>query len=224
MNQERTQHVDVLIDRIAANEASADDFRALEAQARRDPVTWERLARALRDELHLRATLQADDHAARAEAEIAAAVDTSPSDPADSHANARRAAPWLPIRAWSGWAAAAVIAMAWLVYQPALPENAGPEQASPGGAGAQLASLTADDAYERYLELGHSEGRVIRELPTRMIELESAEDGDVVVYYIRQLLERERVNEMYQYAEDELGRPLPVPIDISSVSATGSSL
>jgi hypothetical protein len=204
--------MDILVDRIAANEADAADFRAFEAQARQRPEEWEHLARTLRDELHMRAALHAEDHAARAEEEIGRA--TSPV----RHAGGAR----FSIRTWSGWAAAAVIALAWIALEP-LPQQPthAPDTAAPD---MRLVSLTADDAYERYLELGQSEGRIITELPARMIELESAEDGEMVVYYIRQLLERERVNEVYRYAEDELGRPLPVPIDFTSFSMTDSTL
>jgi hypothetical protein len=115
-----------------------------------------------------------------------------------------------------------MIALAWVVIQqPAQPPATESSTAAPD---ARFVALTADDAFERYLELGHNEGRIITELPARMLEIESAEGGGMVVYYVRQLLERERVNEMYHYGEDELGRPMPVPIDFASFSVTDSSL
>lgn len=211
----------VLIDRITAGEADAAEFRAFESLAKREPQGWEQLARALRDELDMRSALHAEDHAVRAEAEVTRAATRSHGHDAAQ----RRRGPTVPVftfRAWSGWAAAAMIAIAWTIFAVAPTEPHEP-MTSPAPR-AQFASYTADDAFERYLELGHSEGRVIRELPARMIEMESDEDGGMVVYYIRQLLERERVNEMYQYAEDELGRPMAVPIDFTSISVTDSSL
>lgn len=204
-----------------AGEADAADFRAFESLAKSEPKAWERLARALRDELDMRSALYAEDHAARAEAEITRAATQRPGrDQAQRRPGS--IAPVFTFRAWSGWATAAMIAIAWTIFAVAPTEPHEP-MTSPAPR-AQFASYTVDDAYERYLELGRSEGRVIRELPARMIEMESDEDGGMVVYYIRQLLEREYVNEMYRYGEDELGRPLPVPIDFTSISVTDSSL
>jgi hypothetical protein len=238
-----------LIDRIVSGEAGAVGFREFESIAGRQPLAWEQLARALRDEVQMRSAMQAECHAASAEAEIALAAAVASGDArkavevetmaveaghragharrvmASSSAGAGSASP----RVWAGWAAAAVVALAWTLFA-ILPQQPPPTaeplaDAPPSGTGSmQFVSLTADDAFAQYLELGQHEGRIIGELPARMIETLVAEDGGFVVYYVRQLLEREHVDEVYQYAEDELGLPSPIPMDRSAFFTTDSSL
>lgn len=212
MNETRTN---TLIDRIAAQEADQTSFREFETAARDQPELWERLARSLRDELDLRSAMHASEHGVRADAEIRAAID-------GSALRSRNRKPQFQFRMWSGWAAAAVIVLTWATLTMSTGSGEPEHNAAPTGM--RLISLTADDAFEQYLEIGHNEGRVIGELPARMIEFESGDDGSVVVYYVRQLLERERIDQMYQYMPDELGRPLPVPIHFKPASLTESSL
>jgi len=110
-----------------------------------------------------------------------------------------------------GWAVAAMLALA-LVSQMV---------ANRGGSGIQQASLvptgasykTPDDAMDAYLKLGRDAGQVVGELPQRyVLETRPAADGKgYEVLYVRQVLERTRVDDMYKVGADETGRPVLVP-------------
>lgn len=118
--------------------------------------------------------------------------------------------------ALSGWLAAAAVAFfaidgrfAHVVQQP------GTNEASllP-----QLPRMTRDDsssgALREYLRKGNQDGTVIGEMPRKILmQAQPAADGlgyDVV--YIRQILERGKVNDLYRFSEDEAGRTTPVLI------------
>lgn len=204
------QRRDVLIDRITANEAGEVGFREFEILAAREPAAWERLARTLRDELQLRAALASElDGAATAEMALAARREYSGSSRERSSPRFGR---------WSGWGAAALLAVVWIIIaalpadRPGPPPTIGQTERSTGG-GVIPVSLTADDALSRYLEAGHAEGRVIAELPAVMIDSRATEEGALEVFYLRQFLERERVQSVYEVVTDEDGNPVPVRIN-----------
>jgi|GEM_PF-685423 len=85
-----------------------------------------------------------------------------------------------------------------------------------GGSAASLAPLglaSPDEAMRKYLELGKAQGRVVGELPQRII-LESRElpgGGGREVLYIRQLIERAVVDDLYRFGTDDQGRPVVLP-------------
>jgi anti-sigma factor RsiW len=207
MNESRT---DILINRIASSEASRGEFAEFEHAAVADPREWERLARLLRDELHMRSALASaiDDDST---AEIERAIDRS-----------RNARSEFAPRRWSGWAVAAVVALAWTVSL--MMNRTGETPVPPPTSGVQLASLTADEALEQYLRAGESEGRLVRELPTVLVETYPREDGGLEIYYVRQILEREAVSRVYELAEDEHGGYVPVQIQTTSFTSLPSSL
>lgn len=196
MNENTHEQV---IARIAGGEATRDEFALFETMAEDDPRAWESLARTLRDELQMRAALD-EAIASNAEAEIERARQMIVS------AAHRAPTPW---RVWSGWAAAAVLAVAFvfsIVSQP------GAETSLSESAGyAVPASLTVDQAYEKYLDLGEREGRLVMQMPTVMIEARAIDEGGFEVLYLRQVLERETVSGMYELQPDEFGEPVPVP-------------
>ena len=48
-----------------------------------------------------------------------------------------------------------------------------------------------------------------------LMEAQPAADGNgYEVVYIRQILERARVNDIYRFSQDETGRATPVPVQI----------
>lgn len=79
---------------------------------------------------------------------------------------------------------------------------------------ASALGLTTSDTLRAYIRKGNEEGTVIGELPRKLLmQAEPAHDGkgfDVV--YVRQILERARVNNLYRFSQDETGRSMPVPI------------
>ncbi len=206
--------VEVLIDRIVSCEECGEEFVQFETAAARAPSEWERLARALRDELQMRAALH-DAIDGGAAAEIEAALEWS-----------REAASGVRSRAWSGWAVAAAVTVA-LTIALILP-RAGETLPTPMSSGsetaAHLASLNADEALDRYMQLGEREGRVIEELPTVLVDSFEADDGGLVVYYLRQFLERERISDVYELALDEHGSLVPVPVSREALVSEPSSL
>lgn len=205
MSESRT---DVLIDRIASNEEGSGEFAQFEASALSSPGQWERLARALRDELHMRGALN-EALEVDASAEIERAYERS-----------REAASGFKFHAWSGWAAAAVLAIAWTISFAMLRTGETPVPPSH----AQFASLSADDALEQYLRAGENEGRIIAELPTLLVESYQADDGRLEVYYVRQLLERDRIAHIYELAEDEHGWFVPVQVNPATLLSSPSSM
>lgn len=183
---------DRIISRIASNDAASEDWSAFETIARSDRGAWERLARELRDELAIRsAALDALDVAEDVEI-----PDERLPEPVIGR-----------ISGFSGWAAAAMVALAWIGISVYTPDgNIGTQRAGPS------ITFTADSAYDEYMRTGMAEGRVIEELPSIMVESRHADGDRIEVYYIRQLLERAEVNSAYQMFEDEFGRATPVRI------------
>lgn len=196
-----------LINDIASLHADEADFSRFEQMAAAEPVAWEQLARALRDELQMRAAVS-DELDSGADAEIARALERQ---------HRRESSPW---GALSGWAAAAAVVVMWVFvgrFQPQTPING-------EGYVPIMASLSADEALDRYLEAGQIEGRIIAELPALMVESRQTEGGRLEVFYVRQFLEREEVGQVYELASDEHGLPRTVPVDLTTFSSTSSSL
>ena len=130
---------------------------------------------------------------------------------------------WSRLGAYSGWAAAAAIAlMAW---------NGAFNLGGRGTRGGSIASgptarapvqaagwtlNTPDDAVNAYLDLGSKAGNVIGELPTRRVVrreptvLDGGQPG-VRVVYIRQFVEQTVITDMARMATDENGELVPVP-------------
>jgi len=104
-----------------------------------------------------------------------------------------------PVLLISGWAAALLLGALWLFSQWSPPETT--PLAEPLAAG--------------------SLSQTVEELPAMMIETVPAEDGNGYdVLYLRQTLERVRVNGVYQLARDEHGQPAPTLTRWSLESST----
>lgn len=196
---------EILIGRVTDGEASAADWSELDALAAADPGVWNRLAAEQRRHAALE---QAVDDALT----VGELVDL----PTWQNGGA---ATWSA--RWSGrlgWAAAAAVALAWvgthragLQAGGAAPSNrnGAPQQANlfPGGAVGGSGALL-----DQYLDQGREEGRVLDELPTLLVETRRNPDGEgSEVIYVRQILERATVREMYTVGTDEFGQPRPAP-------------
>lgn len=190
MNDYDRMAADAIIERIADGEATEQDWSSFRALAGVEPSLWQDLAEAQR--LHAAFTSQ-----------VRAALDVSDRVEAPMHAHmteglTRRIR---AVGAWGGWLAAAGLALAW----------------GTGTMGAKQAGLvslpsSADQALEQYLAQGQKSGRVMGELPNKLIveSRPSATGNGCEVIYVRQILER-RVMTLYEVGMDDSGsRAVPV--------------
>ncbi len=201
---------DILISRAVDGRARPEDWHTIETLGREEPAFWRDLALAQRDD---RALSQAVSAAAgRAdgidlpEAELADAIRANPR--AVVVRRTRLAA------AWSGWAVAALVALAMVTRSQPVPGNATTSNlAGVPGAGA---IGTAADALNSYLELGKKDGTVLGEMPDKLLvrtsKVEGGEGYEVV--FVRQIVERARVPGLYKLSSDEAGNATPVRIVI----------
>ncbi len=191
---------DILISRVVDGTALDHDWAALESLAQKDPGLWRDLAQSQRQ------------HAALVSV-VGSAVriaDETPLDIPESHVIGRISG----VARWGGWAAAAAVALAWL--GGARPggqshmQTAGP----PGGITGAPAFTDPAEALGAYLRLGLDQGTVLGEMPAKVVlQTLPADDGSqrYDVYYLRQIVERARVDDVYRMSSDELGRTSPLP-------------
>ncbi|MBX3387979.1 MAG: hypothetical protein KF691_00845 [Phycisphaeraceae bacterium] len=189
---------DILISRVVDGAASAGDWVELDMIGAGDPSLWRELAQAQRDKQLL-------DRAVGEAISVADVVELP-------------AVEWQPKRLsvpqWTGWAAAAVLALAMFVV-PKWGTSTGGNTAQffPPAQGEEQ---TPDAALSSYLAKGKDTGRVIRQLPDFVV-LESAPAADgrgYDVVYLRQIVERARVESVNSYQVDEAGRRIPLPVKV----------
>jgi len=210
------EQLDLLVSRIADGEAGEGDWAAFDGLAAKHPDAWKALARAQHDHGAMSLAVGVALHAADR-------VELPSADAAGLFA-ARRGAPqrvltWTRLGAWSGWAAAAAVAvMAWngtLAGVARVPRGGGGNTANIVPTGWTL--NTPDEAASAYVDIGRKAGSVVGELPTRPVVgripmvLESGERG-VRVLYIRQFVEQTVVTDLARMSFDEAGRPVAVPV------------
>lgn len=195
---------DILISRVVDDEASPEDWARLKILAAKEPALWRELAEAQ----HLHASLSAEVDAATRIAERVEA-------PVNELLRLRFRQRVSVVRTWGGWAAAAAVTLTWLgVAERGI--------APRGGSGAGLVPTAAFntplDAYNRYIEMGKASGQVVEAMPQLvLLDTQPCTTGDgYEVIYLRQVMERAVVKNLYEYgaAEDELGRPAPVRVEI----------
>lgn len=197
---------DLLISRAVDGVAAAEDWAELERAGAADPSVWQRLGSAVRDQSALSAAVEERIGAADS-VELPGALVR-----AQYEFRVR-------LRSWSGWAAAAVIGLSWLgaanwITLDALP-SAGVQSASLG------AALTPDEVLDQYRTTGLEEGRYLGELPMVMVETRPTPDGaGMEVIYLRQLLERAVVGELYELGMDEQGQPAALPVSTPWATST----
>ncbi len=123
---------------------------------------------------------------------------------------------------WTGWGMAAagallVAANAWLgpLWRP----GQGPGAGGAGGAPLSAAGLfridSPEDAIEVYKRKGEQTGRVIGEIPDRvLVESRPRQQGPgFEVVYIRQFVERAEVTDLYRFGHSEAGAaPVLIPV------------
>lgn len=198
-----------LIERILDGAATPAEWDAMYTLADADPAIWQEIVELQRDQAALaRLSAAAGDRAAmvsapaRSTAELArlnAAVPTV-------HMNAGEMSPLRRMPSWAGWAVAAVLFVVLAtIMQTAQPNTPG----AAGGSGINTAGInpagivpvsSAQEALDAYINLGRQEERVIEELPRRvLIETRPLPAGEgFEVIYIRQLVERAKVPELFK--------------------------
>ncbi len=125
----------------------------------------------------------------------------------------------LRLSAWSGWAMAAMVALAAVIWHFAA-SNATAPVSTPNAV--QASDMSANEAFDHYIERGRDEGVVVNELPTRvLVDVRDSPDGGYQLLYLRQVLERVQVPDLYMI-EDAPQTERPDPVEASFVNNTPS--
>ncbi len=217
MNMDTT-NVDLLASRIADGEGSREDWVAFSALAERSPQAWEHLARLQRDKQSMALAVGVALHAADR-------VDLPTRDAAATFfgRGETRTIGWRTLGNLGGWAVAAMLALAWIGSTHGLLQVRAPATNTAGliPAGYERVA-TPDDAYQLYLDKGTKAGRVVGEVPQLWL-MESrpeATGNGYEVVYVRQIVERARVNDLVGFAQDENGRVMPVRVSTPRAPAS----
>lgn len=156
-------HTDILVSRVIDGRDTASDWHELETLGSHDPEVWRTLALAQRDHRAIAAGV-------RRAGDVAERVSWPGVGEVRAHAPSR-------VRrtsAWAGWAAAAMLAIAFVGRTIQTPvQDAGQ------GATASLDQPFADAAaaLQSYLSKGREDGRVVSERPMRLLGLQQLPDG-----------------------------------------------
>lgn len=185
---------DILVARVADAEASDAEWAAFRSWAQRDPSLWRELAELQRDAVELSSAVN----------RAVAAADAIEA-PIGEHLGARLSERFRLVGAWAGWAAAAALALAWFAGVR-LPEPGGMNRAS------MPVSLTPREALEQYLDRGRRAGTVVGEVPELvMLDSRPVADGHgFEVIFVRQIMERAVVDDLFRMATDADGRVVPL--------------
>lgn len=194
---------DTLICRVIDGEATGEDWQALRALADEDPSVWTELA--VTQHQHEALSSIVDGAGASADGiEI-----PEPLTPGERFE--RRMA---GLRAWGGWAAAAAVLLVWFTGK-SVPEKT---DTQPGQQAGILPTVAAADPspesiLDRYLDIGMQEGRVLGEMPRRVVLDTKPVPGGLEVTYLRQIVEREVVprDRLFRLGRDEFGKAALIP-------------
>ncbi len=204
------RHDDILISRTIDGNATSGDWDELTALADANPAVWRNLAMSLREH-------QAFARAVNADVTVADAIEMPTVRRAATTAlrdGGRHQAILARIGGWSGWAVAAVFTIIWVSGVLNLVQNAAqPNGSSPGHTA--MVGASAAELLAAYLDKGRQEDFVIAEVPQRIL-IETRPNGTGRGYeliYLRQILERTVVPDLYQFNRDETGQPRLVRYD-----------
>jgi hypothetical protein len=202
---------DVLLARLVDGEARAADWDAFRTLAAREPAVWADL-----HELQAQhaALCGAVSLATRAAERIPLPIDRGAL--VDTRRFERRMDTFAR---WGGWAAAAAVLGVLITGQVRTgqhpPRQPGKTSVPSNQASLVPAAMTPDAALQNYIQRGGEDGRVIAEMPDRVVlETRPLPDGRVEVLYLRQILERQLVDRVVREAADEIGRPVEVPVPV----------
>lgn len=214
---------DVLITRIVDQRAGSSDWAAIEQLAASDKTLWREVALAQRDAALLSAAV----------GRAIAVADNVDLDSVADHPSLDRALAPMPFEqprvirpaAWMGWATAAALMLAWFAgFQPGGSQSVIPMQGAgigPVELGGTLVK-TPSEALDAYRKLGQEEGRVVGEVPAKILVKSTPVDegrGGYDVVYIRQIIERARVSDPVRFTQDEAGNAKPVAVPLKENSS-----
>jgi hypothetical protein len=212
---------EVLISRVTDGVSVSADWDRLEDVARTDPNVWRDLAYAQHDQASLSRAV---------EPVIAAASRVEL--PQLEHMTLRLTSRSRSISTWAGWAAAAAIGLAWLgLPGTGFSDKRDSEGSQAGQTAGQSAGLgtgvvqSASDALQAYLNKGQENGQVIGQVPGKLL-LEAKPLGEgkgYEVLYLRQILEKTTVPNLYPSGTDDSGGVVPIKAPLrprASSSAT----
>ncbi len=192
------EHNELLVSRVIEPDATSAQWDELMAAAEADPDLWQRTVQTLRDQ-------QAITRAVNASVAIAEGVSSRQDRRPGRNVEVDRSPLGRPqLSRWSGWAVAALVALAWVSGL----SNFGSNGAMTAGIGPS--TLTAAEHLENYKTQGRREGRVFDEVPEKiLVQTRPSPTGDgIEIIFIRQILERTTLPGLYHYqGEDESGRP-----------------
>ncbi|MCB9879231.1 MAG: hypothetical protein H6835_16670 [Planctomycetes bacterium] len=175
------------ISRVVDRRAGDDDWRELDAIATQDPEVWRRLATTLRCEHALQ----------RGVAAVLPPV-----------ADELLVPPALRMPRWLVVAAALLVMAAMFVL--------GRVSADRTKTAPVLATPDCDVLLDTYLAAGRDSGRVLEQLPLQIVESRRREAGEgYEVLFVRSFVERTAVERAMTLAPDELGRPVPLAVDLA---------
>lgn len=211
LHPEPNDRRDVLIGRIIDGEATGQDWAEFRQIAGDDESVFAEIAEL--QDLRKR-TIDIVDHAGDAADTIEL--------PVHLHPKASPAHRLKVAGVWGGWAVAAMVAIAWSIgLRPGDPIIFSDQGASQAGLGANVIN-TAGEALQKYLDLGKESGSVIGEMPSGIVlDKRTLSDGSgYEVLYIRPIIERVVVRDVYQQIQTESGQVQIVPAKITPAPST----
>ncbi|MHC5112803.1 MAG: hypothetical protein ACYTGP_00070 [Planctomycetota bacterium] len=203
-------HLELLISRIVDGDADARTWEEIASIAADRPTVWRELAETQRDHSAIQRTM------GRAQA-VAETVPTPHAGRGTTYGLSIHTEP-VAVRPrwwnWSGWAVAALVALAWAVGFNGLPNGPRLDGSLEGGPAMHEAGLvpisSAQDAFREYMSRGQEEGTVLSTEPRRLLvrTAPAPDEGGIEVIFIQQIMERTVVPDLYQLqGTDEQGRP-----------------
>ena len=200
------EHLDLLISRLAGDEAAETDWVLFRRAADESPGLWRDLALAQRDHAEIVRSIN-DAVAVSDRVDLALLPEPGMGDAAERTDEIVTAShpEWHMvlgrIGGWIGWGAAAILTVV-VIVRGMIP----PTPSAPEFEGVELVR-TPDEALSDYLAVGRESGRVVGEAPRRvLLDARPAADGNgyELIYY-RQILERALVPELYHFDEQNGG-------------------
>lgn len=196
---------DLLISRVIDGRAGGGDWQSLRVLAESDPGVW-------RD---LEESQQMNEALCAAVDEACAVVERVSVDGHRQQVDLSRRLSMAG--AWGGWLAAAAVGMAWTLGMPLGTDGSsaiGSMVPSPGPEYVRIE--TPEDALRTYLDRGRDDGSVLGLVSDpRVLETRTLPDGSgVEVLYVREIVERRLVEQVYRLSQDEAGNVRPVQVRI----------
>lgn len=218
---------DVLLSRLLDGRGRAADWRSLRDATAADAVVWDKLIGSAGDQDALGdLMLSVGDRAANTDLLPAPGCVDAPPVPL-SFSGAQQTSGRRHDRAARsarlGWLVAACLALG-MVSLAIKPWTGAENGAGSMSAGLNLDSWTAKDFMDKYKDRASKDGTLVAEMPQRIVlETRPCADGKGhEVLFIRQLIERAVVDDLYKLGVDDAGRPAMVPASLDTPRPAGA--